>query len=300
MNVKTMVRQGGDTLAWGLLIFLALIWGSSFILIKKGLLFFGPGQVASLRIVSAGLVLVPLSLPALRRLKRRHLFLLFTIGLVGSTIPAFLFAKAQTQLPSGITGVLNALTPLFVLILGTLFFGHTVKRSNLLGIGVGFAGVVILLLAGAGGNLGAVNYYAVYVMLATICYGLNLNIIKSYLADLRPVVITAVSLLFVLPIGAVYLFAGTNFVAVMQQGGGGVWWALLYLCLLGVVGTAIALILFNHLVQITTPIFTSSVTYLIPIVAVVWGLIDGETLVLGQLAGMLTIIIGVWLANRKR
>lgn len=292
-------RQGAGAISWGLLLFLSLIWGSSFILIKKSLVVYSPGEVGALRIITAALALLPLGLKHLSRLSRRHMALLLLIGFVGSFLPAFLFAKAQTQLASSVTGILNALTPLFVVVMGALFFNQKFTRRNTIGLIISFAGCVILVLAGSEGQLGEMNFYAFFVMAATICYGINLNVIKAYLADLRPITITAVSLLFVAPLALSYLFGLSAFShKLLNQEGAGL--ALLYVSILGVVGTSFALIFFNKLVQLTNPMFTSFVTYLIPIVAVFWGVIDGESLFLPHYLGMITIIGGVYIAQRRK
>ncbi len=285
--------------AWGLLIILSLIWGSSFILIKRGLEVYPPGQVGALRILAAALFLLPVALPKLKTLSWHHIKLLFGIGLLGSFIPAFLFAIGQTRLDSGITGVLNGLTPIFVLVIGAVFYKQTVGRDKILGVVMAFVGTAVLLLAGSGGDLGQLNYYALFILLATVCYGTNLNVIKFHLSKLNPVVITSVSIVFMGPMAAVYLFGFTDFTITVQEAEGA-WRALAYICLLGIMGTAIALILFNHLVQITTPIFTSTVTYFIPIVALIWGLVDGEVLITGQIIGIAAIFAGVFITNRKR
>lgn len=290
--------QNAGAMAWSLLILLTLIWGSSFILIKKALLVYGPGEVGALRIVTAGLALTPVALKKLGRLQRRHLGLLVLIGFVGSFIPAFLFAKAQTQLASSITGILNALTPMFVVIMGALFFRQKFTRRNTIGLVVSFAGSVMLVLAGSGGEIGEINYYALFVVAATICYGVNLNVIKTYLADLKPLTITSVSLLLVLPLALGYLFSFSSFSTQLSRPGSGA--ALLYVSILGVLGTSFALILFNKLVQLTNPMFTSFVTYLIPMVAVIWGVLDGESLYLEHYAGMIAIIAGVYIANHRK
>lgn len=296
-NLKKAL-EGADALSWGLLLFLALIWGSSFILIKKSLVVFNAGEVGALRIVSAALVLLPVAVKYLNKLSRRHKKLLLLIGFVGSFVPAFLFAKAQTQLPSSITGILNALTPSFVVVMGALFFNQKFTRQNAIGLIISFIGSVLLILAGNGGSLGDINFYALFVVAATICYGINLNVIKLYLADLKPLTITAVSLLFVLPIALGYLLGFTSFSDKLYQPGG--WEALLYVCILGVIGTSFALIFFNKLVQLTSPMFTSFVTYLIPIVAVIWGVIDGESLYLVHYLAMATIITGVFIASQRK
>ena len=287
--------------SWLFLILLALIWGSSFILIKRGLLIFSPGEVGAYRIVSAGLVLIPLALPRLKNLNKRQVGNLLIVGLVGSFIPAFLFAKAQTQLSSSLTGVLNAFTPLSVVVIGALFFKSRITRQNAFGLLIAFIGVSILITVRDGGGLGTfaqINSYALLVLLATLCYGLNVNIIKYWFVALKPVEITAISLMMVLPIASMYLFLFTDFSFKLVHAEGA-YLAAGYITILGVVGTAIALIIFNLLVKIATPVFASSVTYLIPIVAILWGVWDGEVLLLGHYIGILAVIIGVWIGNRK-
>jgi drug/metabolite transporter (DMT)-like permease len=286
--------------AWGFLIILALVWGSSFILIKRGLEVYSPGEVGALRIVFAGLVLLPLSLPRLKGLNKRQVKNLIVVGLVGSFIPAFLFAKAQTQLSSSLTGVFNAMTPLFVVIIGALFFKSRITRRNAIGLIIAFIGVVILLMVKEGGlgNFSEINAYALLVLLACACYGLNLNIIKYRFVELKPVAITAISLSFVLPLALIYLFTSTQFSFKILHVEGAVQ-AAGYLAILGIVGTALALILFNVMVKVATPVFASSVTYLIPVVAIMWGLLDGEVLLAGHYFGILAVIFGVWIGNRR-
>ncbi|MFY0594068.1 DMT family transporter [Roseivirga sp.] len=286
-------------LAWTILIILALVWGSSFILIKRGLAVYSAGEVGALRILAACIFLLPISVPKLKKLSKRHIKLLFGIGLLGSFIPAFLFALGQTRLDSGVTGVMNGLTPIFVLIVGALFFKQKFEKSMYLGIFMAFLGTVVLLTASGDGGFSGFNLYAIFIVLATMCYGMNLNFIKYYLADLNAVVITGVSILLVGPLAAGYLFIGTDFTDKISNAPGA-WDALGYISLLGVMSTSIALILFNRLVQITTPIFTSMVTYLIPIVAMAWGLFDGEILTAGQLGGIGAILLGVFITNRKK
>jgi drug/metabolite transporter (DMT)-like permease len=293
-----MIKQT-NAVAWLLMAVLSLIWGSSFILIKRGLDVFSAGEVGAIRIIAASIFLLPFALQGLKNIERKHWILLFCVGLFGSFIPAFLFAKAQTQLPSSVAGILNALTPLFTMIIGALFFTQRFTLRTVIGLIVGFVGTVILIMAGSGGNLNSLNFYGLYVVIATIFYGANLNLIKYKIPDLRARTITSISLALVGPIALIYLFGFTPFVTKVSEVEGA-YFSLGAIVLLGVMGTAIALILFNQLVKITTPIFTSSVTYIIPIVAVVWGLFDGEELFLGHYLGMIAIIFGVYLANRKK
>lgn len=294
------IQERHKAKSWFLLLLLALIWGSSFILIKKGLLVFSAGEVGAYRIVSASLVLLPISLSRIKRLNKKQVKNLIISGFIGSLIPAFLFAFAQTRLSSSMTGALNALTPLFVVVLGAAFFGAGINRRNGMGLFVALIGVLTLISIGNDGRLvhwADFNGYVVFVLLATFCYGLNLNIVKYWFVELKPVEITAISLLMVLPVALIYLFAGTSFSFKLIHNEEA-WTALGYLSLLGIMGTAIALILFNVMVKLVSPVFASSVTYLIPIVAIGWGVVDGETLTFGHYLGITTILLGVWIGNR--
>ena len=295
------LQKESNLKAWGFLILLSIIWGSSFILIKRGLEVFSPGEVGAFRIVMAGLVLVPLSIPKLKGLNKRQVWNLIVVGFLGSFIPSFLFAKAQTQLSSSLTGIFNAMTPLFVVVIGALFFNSSITRRNAWGLAIAFLGVVLLMTVKEGTGLesfGSINAYALFVLLACACYGLNLNIIKYRFVSLKPVTITAISLLMVLPIGLIYLFAFTQFSFKLVHVDGA-WIAATYIMLLGIMGTAVALILFNIMVKVATPVFASSVTYLIPIVAILWGVLDGEVLLPGHYFGFLAVIFGVWIGNRR-
>lgn len=289
------LKENHILFSWLLLLALAIIWGSSFILIKKGLLAFSAAEVGALRILFAALFSLPIALSFLGRLRKRHLWLLLLIGFLGSFIPAFLFAFAETAISSSLTGILNALTPLFVLILGAAFFRQRITLKSSIGLAIGFAGTLLLILAG-NGRIGSVNYYALLVVLATICYGVNTNIIKNFLSEVHPVAITTVSLLFVGPLSLVYLLIFSDFTAKVAAPGIG--WPLTAIIILGVLGTGVALILFNKLVQMRSAVFASLVTYLIPLIAVFWGLIDGEILGYQHFIGMGAILGGVYVANR--
>lgn len=284
--------------AWLYLVLLALIWGSSFILIKRGLVGLQPEMVGSLRIVAASLFLLPFAIHRLPRVKKPDWKFLASVGFLGSLIPSFLFAIAQTRIDSAITGVLNALTPIFTVLVGLIIYKQRQPNNISLGIAIGFVGAVILSLAGAAGSI-SFNGFALFVVLATVCYGLNLNLIKQHLQNLQALTVTSVSLLIAGPLAVVHLLVFTDFLPlvtsdpVAQK-------SAAYIALLGVMGTAIALIIFNKLVQITEPVFASSVTYIIPIVAVVWGVIDQETLQWLHYVGMATILLGVYITNRMR
>lgn len=281
-----------------LLVVLTLIWGTSFILMKKGLLVFSAGEVGAIRVISASIFLAPMAILRLKELSVKDYQKLFFSGMMGIFFPAFLFATAQTRLESSVTGILNSLTPMFTLIIGVLVFGQQFKVKSLVGILIGLAGTVVLILSRSKGGIVNVNSYVVFVFIACICYGINVNFVKQKITGLSALTITSVSLLLIGPLAVIYLFGFTDFTSKLQ-GQAQSWTSLFYLILLGIMSTSIATILFNRLIKIRTALFASSITYLIPIVAVMWGLLDGETLTVSHFAGMVAIITGVYLANRK-
>lgn len=218
--------------------------------------------------------------------------------MMGIFIPAFLFATAQTKMGSAITGILNSLTPMFTLIIGVLLFNQKFVTRSLLGIVIGLGGTALLIASRVDGELGGINLFALFVILACVCYGINVNFIKQKVSDLKSLTITSISLLLIGPLALIYLLGFTDFTNKLSATPAS-WEALGYLVLLGLMSTAIATLLFNRLIKISTPIFASSITYLIPLVAVMWGLLDGEHLTGGHFAGMAAIIGGVYLTNKK-
>ena len=284
--------------AFLLLIVCTLIWGTSFILIKQGLKVFSPDELGALRVTAASLFLLPPALLKIGQLKTQHLGKLLLVGLMGIFIPAFLFAFAQTRMDSSIAGILNTLTPIFTMVIGAILFQQKFRGIAIVGIVHGFAGTFMLMLSRSGGKVEGINYYALLIVLACILYGTNLNFIKFKIAELDSLVITSVSLLLIGPMAAVYLLGFTDFLEKFSTHEGA-WKAFGYIVLLGMMSTAIATFLFNRLVKISTPLFASSVTYLMPIVAVMWGVLDGERLYAGHYIGMAAVVGGVYLANRK-
>jgi drug/metabolite transporter (DMT)-like permease len=284
--------------AWSILLLLALVWGSSFILIKKALVAFDPFEVGGLRMVIAGAALLPFALRSFRNVRKEEWKYILLVGLLGNGIPAVLFPLAETVINSATAGILNVLTPLFTLLIGIFFFSLTFSRRKLLGVILGFAGTaVLILLGGQEISIGKNILYSLLVVLAALLYGTSVNIIKKHLQDTNTVVITALALISVaIPYGIFLLLHGTPQTLFLADGA---WLALGYIAILGVFGTSLALILFNRLVQVTDPVISSSVTYLIPVVAVAWGLADGESLGWAEVGGMAIILLGVWLVNKK-
>lgn len=281
---------------WLLLLPLALIWGSSFILMKKGLLGLNPVQLGALRIVAASLFLIAVGFNSLKKIRSTQWKYIFLSAFVGTFVPVFLFAFAQTQISSSVSGILNSLTPLNTLIFGALFFGLGFQRRQLFGVLIGLTGCLVLILSGFVDNPEQNYYFAILVVIAAACYALNVNFIKKYLSDLNSVSITTGNfVVMLLPALAMLYFSGYFEVIHMAQ----TQTASLYIVVLAIVGTGIANILFFRLIQISSPIFASSVTYLIPVVAMIWGFLDGEILSPLQLFGALIILGGVYLSSRK-
>lgn len=277
---------------------ISLIWGSSFILIKKGLVALDAMEVGTLRIFMASLALLPFGLKSIKRIPTRKLPYVFVVGFFGSYIPAMLFAIAQTRVDSAVTGIINSFTPIFVSLIGAFFFSVKMTRTSIIGIIVGFLGCVFIMLGGAGFKLGQVNYYGLFILAATVMYGFNANVIKTYLSEIKALDITAVSFLLVLPISGLFLFLGTGFLDKIGTAGWGQ--STLYVSILGVIGTALAMFIFNNLVKITSAVFAASCTYIIPVIAIGWGLLDGESLNIYQSFGVVIVLAGVYLANRKK
>ncbi|HCW06468.1 MAG TPA: EamA family transporter [Cytophagales bacterium] len=281
-----------------LLLVLSLIWGTSFILIKQGLKVFSPDQVGALRVAAAVLFLLPVGIVHLKELHSRDYGRLFLSGMLAVFIPAFLFAIAQTHLDSSIAGILNTLSPIWTMIIGALFYSQRFRGFAIVGTVVSFAGSVILAMARAGGGLGSFNVYALLIVLACACYGTNLNYLKFKVNYLQPMTIISVSLIFIAPLAYVYLFGFTDFTDRLMNVEGA-WKAFGFILILALMSTAVANLLFYKLLKISSPLFASSVTYVMPIVSVMWGLIDGEVFLVGHFIGMMLILGGVFLANRK-
>jgi drug/metabolite transporter (DMT)-like permease len=286
-------------LAYGILAGLALTWGSSFILIKRGLDFFSSSEVGALRISITFLVLSPIALIRMRKLNPREWVYVAIVGLLGSFFPAFLFAKAQTGIDSSLAGILNSLTPLFTMVIGLSFFSMKIKWFNAVGVLIGLVGAIGLIGISGGRSFETNFQYAVYIILATVFYAINVNIVKYKLGNVDAVTLTSVSFLIIgLPV-LIYLLLFTAFPVQISSEPAALK-GLGYLAILSVVGTALALIAFNRLVKLASPVFAASVTYLIPVVAISWGLLDGEKMSKGNFLWMAVILFGIFLANKKK
>lgn len=283
-------------LKWIYLFVLSLIWGSSFILIKRGLVGLSAIQVGSFRIIFAALFLLLFGFKSLKKISRKQWKFVALTSVFGTCIPAYFFAIAETEVDSSIVAILNSLTPLNTLIFGILFFGLQFQKKQVLGVFVGLIGCLLLVLSGASAHPGQNYYYVLLVVIATLCYAINVNLIKRYLPDLNSVSITTGNFT-VLLIPALIILSTTDIsqkvhLETAQH-------SIFFVMILGILGTGIANVLFFKLIQMSSPVFATSVTYLIPIVAFFWGLLDNEMLTKTQFLGAFIILIGVYLSAKK-
>ncbi|MCF8232471.1 MAG: DMT family transporter [Bacteroidales bacterium] len=282
-----------------ILAILALTWGSSFILIKKGLIYFSDTEVGALRIVIAFSVFIPLAFKRRHKIARRHFIYLAIVGFIGSAAPAFLFAKAETGIDSNLAGILNSLTPLFTFIISFAFFRFKARWFNLLGLLLALSGAIGLIVVSGEGNIAFNFTYASFVIIATLCYAINVNVIHYKLRDLDNITIVTYGFTFAGIPTLIYLLFFTPFINTMSTGAGAIY-GLGYIAILGIIGTSLALMIFYYLIQTSNTVFASSVTYLIPIVAVMWGVIDGEVFRLSYFLWIALILYGIYLVNTKK
>lgn len=283
---------------WFLLIVIALTWGSSFILIKKSLLVFNPYQIGAFRVAVSGLILGYIGFPALRKMDSKTLFWVALTGLFGNFLPMYLFPIAQTRVSSSLAGILDSLVPVFVLVLGFFLFGIKSKWLQFLGAVIGFAGAALLMYFSEATSEDSKLGYALLVVLATAFYAMAALIIKQKLQHLPSLKLSgAVFSIWMIPSLLILVFSGffTDFQDTPET-----WESLGYLSILTVMGTAIAIILYYKLIQNTTPVFASTVTYLLPLVAVGWGLMDGERFSVWYVIGGLLILWGIYLIREKK
>jgi len=253
---------------WLIFILLSIIWGSSFILIKKGLLALSFWQVGSLRIILSAVALLPFVYLTRNNINRTNILPIIGVGVFGSGIPPFLFAIAQTQIDSALAGMLNTLNPLFTFIFGVFIFSAVFRLNKLLGVLIGLVGALLIIVAEPISAKTGNNLYGIFVIIGTMCYALSVNIIYRYLKNTSPLTPLIIQ----------------SFISVL---------------ILSVVCTAIANLMFFKMTQETNALFASTITYTIPIVALFWGLLDGEQFQLAYFAGMILILLGVYITGRN-
>lgn len=281
---------------WALFIILSLIWGSSFILMKAGMTTLTPYHVASIRILSAGVVLLPFTLKALRQVPKNKMLLVLMSGLIGSFFPAYLFCIAEMEIDSSLAGILNALTPLFTILVGMAFFQLKANAQKIAGVLIGFAGLCVLVAPT--GNISFHHFsYIMLVLLATLLYGINVNMVGRHLHGIGSMNIAALAFSFLIIPTLIILYCTGYFDLPLSHKD--VLLSTLASSVLGIGGTAIASVLFYMLIKRAGTLFGSMVTYGIPFVAVLWGAWGGEQVTVLQMGCLGIILAGVWLVNRK-
>jgi drug/metabolite transporter (DMT)-like permease len=291
-----LINLNTKPLHWTILLLLSFIWGVSFILIKRGLESFTDIQVGSIRICSASIFMIPFFFKKFKHLKRKHIFPLLITGFLGNLIPAVLFAKAQTSISSATAGILNAIFPIIALFIGFLFFKDKPASDKTLGIIIGLIGTTGIVLSRSDSNPESLNYYALYIVLAVILYGISINTVKHKLKDLDGFTISVFTFSFIAPFSSFFLiysdvsFSGLTHNEIRN---------LAYIVILGVFSSAIAVSLYYTLTDYTDVAFSSLSTYIIPCFALFWGLTDGERISAQQIIFLFIILLGVFFVNRK-
>ena len=300
----------------GVLLLLGFIWGTSFILIKRGLVHLSPIQVASLRVGTGGLVLFPLAIYIYKRIEKRYLPKLLLSGLIGTFIPGILFSNAGTRINSAASGSLNALTPIFTLLIGAILYHTKVTWLQISGVLIGFSGAVVLAATKGGWvNIFNINAYALFVVLASLLYGINIHLTKRWFATLEPTMVSVGTTCQVGFLGLAYLTSDSSFWQLLSHAepiniaqwfnfyndaDKGVYYSIACIIFLGATATGFANLLFMKLIKESSPVFASSTTYIIPVFAVLWGVFDQEKLGLSHFCGMAAILVGVLLVNKSQ
>lgn len=281
---------------WVVLLVLSLIWGSSFILMKRGLDAFTNNQVAAFRIFISYLAFLPFAIKHINKLKKENIISLLIVGFIGNAIPAMLFTKAQTRIDSSLAGMLNSLTPMFTLFVGLLFYKSRILLINIAGILLGLIGAIGLVNNGQNILTGD-NSYAIFIVVATIFYGISVNEIKFKLPGMSGIAIASLSFFFIGPFAGIYLLF-TDYSSAINSGL--FLPSLGYISILAIFGSFFAVMLFNTLIKYTSAIFGASVTYIIPLIAIMWGVVDGEPFTINHLLWITVILVGIYLVNKRK
>ncbi|MCX2681815.1 EamA family transporter [Galbibacter sp. EGI 63066] len=291
--------MGNNQKKWIYLVVLSLVWGSSYILIKKGLVGLTPIQLGAVRIVFSTIFLFLIGFKSLQKIKKTEWKWVAASALCGTFIPVFLFAYAETEIDSSIASILNSLVPLFTIFTGFLVFNMNFTKNQVVGVVVGLIGACVLILQGAHVNPRQNYFFALLVVVAALCYAMNANIVKSKLQNVSPMAITVGNFaVMIIPALLVMLFSGIFNENITDNDS--LQTSLMYVAILAVFGTGLAKILFNKLIQISNAVFSTSVTYLIPVVGIFWGVLDGEKFTVIHLLASGIILLGVYIVNRDR
>jgi drug/metabolite transporter (DMT)-like permease len=282
---------------WVLLGLLSVIWGSSFILIKKSLEYFNPYEVGALRVLIAGILLFPFAIINIKKFPKKNIKWLILAAVTGNFIPMFLFPIAETEVSSSIAGIINSMMPIFVIIVGAMLWKFQTTKRQMTGVAISFAGTCILAFSGGvGGEFKLIPM--LLLLLATLCYAISTTTVKSKLGDIPAKILAAYVFSFVLILPSVIALVLAGFFKDLEPGRD-LYIGLGFVSLLSVFGTGLAMMMNYRLLNISTPLFASTVTLLMPVVAVIWGILDGEKLTLLQSFGGFVILAGLIFLRAK-
>ncbi|MEN9326862.1 MAG: hypothetical protein RI943_1283 [Bacteroidota bacterium] len=284
---------------YSLLILLSIIWGGSFFFIKKGLIAFSWQEVAALRLTLAFIMLLPFFYKALKTITKDKYPILLVFILSGNVIPAFLFPLAQTNISSSLSGILNALSPLLTFVIGIFLFKTSFIKRQLLGVLLGFSGTILLILRGADWTSGGNQLYGLFIVVAAFFYGLNSNLIKAYFQEISSQHALSLGFAFVMPFALSYLLLGTDFIHTIQTHEYALQ-SFISVFSLTFLSTVLSMILYMRLVKMTSALFGATVAYIIPVIAVFIGFLDGELITLWHFIGMAFILFGVYLTRSSK
>ena len=283
---------------WFYLAILSLIWGSSFILIKKGLVGLSSFQVASLRIIFAAIVIFIYSYNSLVKIPKKSWKWILITAYTGTFFPVYLISYGQTEIESGLASIITTITPINTLIVGIIFFGLVHTKKQLLGLLIGLIGAILLIYEASEADINVNIYYSFFIYMTTVGYAASVNLIKNYLTDISPEAVTAGIFISISPPALLVLFL-SDFSSLNLEDTE-VLNSIIFVFILGVFGSAIAQTLFNKFVKIASPLFAAAVTYTMPIIAIFWAILDGETLTIMQFFATAIILIGVYMVNKKK
>lgn len=297
-GMENIVDKSPTFKHWLLLIALAIVWGFSFLFIKRGLLAYSPLEVSSIRMGVAFFAFLPFAIQKLKYINTSNIWKFIVVGYFSSGIPSVLFPLAQQHISSSVAGILNSLTPLFTLLIGVFFYKNTVGIHKIIGVFIGFIGAILLIYFNSKSSFTGNIFFAFLIILATICYGINVNFLQNKMANFDSLTISSWSYMTTGIPAILYLLFGdfSNKIVHHPQG----WNSFLYLAILSIFGTCISSYAFNRLLQATSGLWASTVTYLMPLFSTFIGFYDGEVIGWYHIVGMLLILSGVYLTSKRK
>jgi len=273
-----------------LLFFSGFLWGGSFIFMKKSLELFSFYEVAILRLIIAGLILIPFSLEGLKKLSYKDKLYLMIPTFFGNGIPAFLFTYSQQFINSNDAAIINSLTPIFTVLISLIIFKVKESFYTFIGVILGFIGTFLLSYKNSNNSTGNIFPY-VLLIIATLMYGFNTNFIKHKCAHINSNYIASLPYSFFIIFFPVLFYENiyTKFFTTH----------FLYVLYLSFFCTSLPIILYYKLLKLVSATFASYVTYIIPFFAFLWGLFFNENLTIVHFISLVLVLSGVYLSSLK-